>query len=501
MIDVDDLVREGLSEEAGGARFAPGRWARTVTDLPRPRGSRLIARRRVLPTLAGVAAAVVLIGAVVVPLAVLSRLGSGPNERRPGAGSAIDRFGIQLVPPEGWEGRAFQHGDTRYILLANFRIPPDIAGFSSELRNHLGPDQVTVFLQEYARTCPCPGFDPVELPVSIERSDMTSFEGVPSEHAFARRAFVASERWFDLWVEFGTESVPDARLAEVNEVLGTLRITPGSGWIAHQDRDDAMTVFTPETWTWREDPVPNLGEPRILFAAGTWAFPMGGGCGPEAALEELPANGALLWLLEYRVPSNADDFPARPVRLALSGEPETYECATARPTYLLRFRDGFRYFQLHVALGNAAAQRLQDDVVDVLNSLQAGLLPATERLARAIELCDRLPWVECPFADWVRNTIWEAGFAVDGRTDSAIVGSADGGSFYMWTTTNVEDPLEPGYGRLMEVQGVTVYGGSLQATWVTSGVRVWVQAGPTDRSLPTEDQLAALVRASLRTPI
>jgi hypothetical protein len=71
----------------------------------------------------------------------------------------------------------------------------------------------------------------------------------------------------------------------------------------------------------------------------------------------------------------------------------------------------------------------------------------------------------------------------------------------MWTTTNLDEPLEPSYARLMTVDGVTVFGGESQAVWETPELRVWVQAGPTDRSLPTEEQLEALVRASLRTPI
>jgi hypothetical protein len=500
MIDVDDLVRDALAEEARRARFAHGRWPRTLSDLPTPSGSRFIARRRVLPTVAGAAAAVLLLAAVVVPLAVLSRLGTGPDGGRLGAVSAIDRFGMHLALPEGWEGRAFQQGDARYVLLANFRMPEDTTA-SSELRDRLGPGQVTVFLQDLTETCPCGGFETIDLPVAVARSNMTSFEGVPDGHAFARRTFVVSGRWFDLWVEFGSRPAPEPLLEEVNDVLNTLRVEPGTGWVGHQDHDDSVTVFTPDTWTWREDPVPTLGEPRILFAAGTWNFPPGGDCGPQPALEELPPDGALLWLLEYRVPSNSADFPVRPVRLSLSGEPEVYECATTRPTYLLRFQDGFRYFQIHVAVGEAASEQTRRDVVDVLNSLSAGPLPTEERLDRALDLCERLPWAECPLADWVRNTIWEAGFSVDGRTDSAIVGSADGRSFYMWTTTNLDEPLEPSYGRLMSVDEVTVFGGGSQAVWETPELRVWVQAGPRDRSLPADEQLEALVRASLTTPV
>lgn len=499
MIDLDDLIRDSLSEEARRARFDHSRWARSASGLPAPRGHRFASRRRVVGTVATVAAAVVLVAAVVVPLVLLSRLGTDAGQVRPGGTAAFERYGIGIDVPDGWDGRVFHSGETRYVLLANFEIPSGVTGFSSELRGGLRPDQVTVFLQELTETCPCPGFEFVDLPLSIGPSDMTSFEGVPGEHAFARRTFVVADRWFDLWVEFGSEPAPGTLLAEVNDVLGNLRIGPDPGWVSHDDWDDAVTISTPETWTWREDPVPNLGEPRILFATGTWDFPTGGDCGPEPALESMPADGALVWLLEYRVPGNVDDFPPRPLHLALTGEPEVYECSVGHPSYLIRFRDGFRYIQLHVAVGEAATDATRRDVVDVLNSMSSGSLPEDERLARALDLCERLPWVECPLSDWVRNTIWEAGFAVDGRTDSAIVGNADGTSFYMWTTANIATPLEPSYAPLTEVDDVILFGGDTQAVWEAGGIRVWVAAGPTDRSLPSQQQIEALVRASMTT--
>jgi hypothetical protein len=500
MTDVDDLVREGLSEEARRARFTPSRWPRTVTDLPAPSGSRFVPRRQVLRTVAGVAAVVLLLAAVVVPLAILSRLGTGSRDAGPGAG-VFERIGLRFDLPPGWDKRAFLSIDTRYALLANFEIPPEATGFPSELRDGLRADQVTIFLQELTEICPCPGFERVQGPISITPSDMTSFEGVPHDHAFALRRVVVSERWFDIWVEFGAKPAPDQLVTEVNQILESFRAESDPGWVVTVDVDDAVRITTPATWTWHEDPVPALGEPRILFTTGTWEFPPGGECGPDAALDDLPADGALVWLLEYEIPSNLDDFPLRPDRLSLSGEPQVYECATAQPTYLFRFRDGFRYFQLHVALGDSASEHTRRDVVDVLNSLSAGPLPADERVDRALDLCERLPWVDCPLADWVRNAIWDAGFAVDGRTGSAIVGNADGTSFYMWTTTNPGDPLEPVYVPLMKVDNVTVFSGDTQAVWEARGIRVWVQAGPTDEVLPSREQIEALVRAGLTTPL
>jgi hypothetical protein len=439
----------------------------------------------------------VLAAAIAGPLLLLSRLGTAPRVG-PG-GSALDRYGLRIEVPEGWDGMVFLAGDVRYVLVTNFEIPPGVRGFSSELRDGLRTGQVTLFLEELTAACPCPGFDQVELPISVDASDMTSYEGVPTDHAFARRTFVVSDRWFDLGVEFGEKPAPEALVGRVNEVLSTLRIGSASGWTTHEDRDDAVRITTPEGWIWREDPVPNLGEPRILFATGTWDFPDGGECGPNPALEDLPPAGAFVWLLEYRVPANLDDFPRRPDHLALSGDPVLPECSTAHPNELIRFRDGFRFLQFHVALGAAVTDETRRDVVDVLNSMWPGALPQDETLVRALELCDQLPWIECPLSDWVRNTIWDAGFAVDGRTDSAVVGKADGTSFYMWTTAGQGEDLEPGYGLLMQVDGTAVHTDGTRAVWDTRGIRVWVQEGPDAEALPSHEQLEALVQASQTT--
>lgn len=498
MNDLDELIRAALTEEAGRARWDPDRWAPSLEGRRAPPRARFASVGPVSRAVTVLAAASLLAVAIAVPAAVLSGLRTEPDEARPGpAGPAPGRFGLSIDVPGGWDSRMFQQADTRYVLLANFDLPEGDV-FSSELRDSLRPGQVTVFLQEITEICPCGGFERVEDPVSVSSEDMTSFEGVPTDHAFALRRFVTSERWFDLWVEFGTRPAPGALLTEVNNVLSTLRIDRQSGWVVHEDRDDAVRMSTPAGWTWREDPVPNLGEPRILFAAGTWPFPAGGECGPNPALEALPAGGAFVWLLEYRTPSRLEDFPSRPYPLALRGDPEVTECSTAHPTYLLRFRDGFRMFQLQVALGDAATEATGRDVLDVLNSMWPSPLPQEETLARALELCDRMVWARCPLADWVRNTIWDAGFAVDGQTGSAIVGKADGSSFYMWTTRD-QGGLEPGSAPLMEVDGVTVRSGGIRAVWPTRGIRVWVEAGPTDRALPSEEVLAALVRASLTT--
>jgi len=108
-------------------------------------------------------------------------------------------------------------------------------------------DDVIIALTERSAICPCPGYDPTALPLSLEPEDFaTPFAvwqhfppqdgDIPDAHAFARRTFVRefeSEtgheeifRAFDLWVEFGTNPAPPRLVAEVNDLLASVVIGP-----------------------------------------------------------------------------------------------------------------------------------------------------------------------------------------------------------------------------------------------------------------------------------
>jgi hypothetical protein len=275
--------------------------------------------------------------------------------------------------------------------------------------------------------------------------------------------------------------------------LATLRIDAQSGWTTHADRDDHVSISTPVAWTFREDPVPNLAEPGILFATGTWPFPSGGDCGPDPALQDLTDDGALIWLLEYRRPENFDDFPPRQASLSL-GEPATYECSGSRPTYLIRFMDGWRYFQFQVGLGDGASDQTRQDVLDVLNSFSVEGSSEEETLPRWLYICDRVGFVHCPFADWIRDMVWDAGFIVGGVSNDAIGVQAEGARFLMWTTRPQMLSL-PGYSPVASVDGVTVYGNGTRDVWAVRGIDVWLDAGQrAGDSLPSQSVLEGLVR-------
>jgi hypothetical protein len=148
------------------------------------------------------------------------------------------------------------------------------------------------------------------------------------------------------------------------------------------DRDAGVAVTRPKGWHVVEPPISSLGEPAERLLLTSYPAERGGNCGPDRALRALPSGGALVYLFEYR-PSVGDpwrglrrrDFPLRPAHFALRrGALASYECWRA-PTYLIRFRDADRPFQLHVALGKRATAARRAQVLRVLDSLRFERLP------------------------------------------------------------------------------------------------------------------------------
>src|SRR2546423_6825323 len=196
MIDEDRLrekVREPLERSA-----AP------EPDLSRVRRrARALRARRVA---GAVVAGLVLIAGVVVPLTILSSIRGGPMHPVPGAaGTSLHIDGISISLPDGWVGRAYTNPDATGPILQFANRPLEPLGAAddnvmSATRSQLGPGQAAVVLREVSNDCPCAGYRPHRLPISIEpRSCPCGFEGVDASHSFARVEFVTGGRWFDLW--------------------------------------------------------------------------------------------------------------------------------------------------------------------------------------------------------------------------------------------------------------------------------------------------------------
>ena len=148
------------------------------------------------------------------------------------------------------------------------------------------------------------------------------------------------------------------------------------------DQEAGVAVTRPKDWHLVQPPISGLVEPAERLLLTSYPAQRGGSCGPDRALRAMPPGGALVYLFEYR-PRVGDpwrglrrrDFPRRPARFALQQSAlASYECIRA-PSYLIRFRDADRPFQLHVVLGPRATAARRAQVLRVLDSLRFEALP------------------------------------------------------------------------------------------------------------------------------
>lgn len=514
-MDLDERLREGLREAAGGTLFDRERWTASVSRGPgRVRLRRAPGPRPVRRWVAGAVVTAVLLAGIGVPLAVLSGLGGGGS--RPGAeaeGTTVSGSGLHLTIPEQWDGRAMGPPGTMFgpVLQASNRplLPPEDDDLATATRRALEPGQVALVLIDYTETRALLGHQPgddeefpvEELPISIRAQDFQpSWEGVDPSHQFAQRTFGINGRSFDLWVEFGEKPAPDALVAEVNEVLATLRVDPPdapTGLRTLTDADDGLSITIPAAWTFHQDPS-GPADPRTVFGVGTWAFPRGGDCAPTSAQEALPPDGGFLWLIEYRNGADPADFPARPEHFVLDRDTlGHYECSLV-PSYLIRFQDAGRSFQAHVAFGPEASDSLGPEFMRALESLEV-TAPVPEGCPS-----ETGPWADpdCPLSAWTRAIIEEAGYRVTGDTGGALEAAAPEGKFHVWAFppefTVEELKAEENYREMAIIDDTVVYSDGIRAVWIVQGLAVWVSVseGQTDDPSPPMAVLGDLVRSS-----
>jgi hypothetical protein len=378
MKDLETRVRESLNRDAEAVRFEPGRWTEGVTGRRRYRRGTPSMR-----TLGVVAAALVLLAGIVVPLALVSRLG-GDEEIGPGGG-VLKCYGLGIKLPAGWNGRIRGPAGTSFgphLHAANFELLEPDDDVASRARAGMSADQVTIVVIDVTTALardvrgPQEPYEPAELPARIRAEDFTDRgEGIYPGHAFARRQFSVAGRSLELRVEFGTDPAPEGLLAEANGVLASLTVEPlagESGYVRHVDQDDGLALTIPEAWSFDPDPT-RLIEPENVLAIGSWPFPRGGVCAPFDAIDDLPPDGVFMWLIEYHGPEPPEDFVPRPERFDLRdfshGE---VSCYAPDPQYQLRFRDAGRNFQVQIAFGPEASESLQTYALRALESLETG---------------------------------------------------------------------------------------------------------------------------------
>lgn len=214
-----------------------------IEDVVRRVAGGKASRDRWTRRLGWAAVAALLLAGIVLPLATLLPLGGSPKDdgrtRDPGASSAetFSVGGIQVAVPDGWEGHVYLvRGYTRPVIrMATFSLPDVDDIEASKARSAMNTDDVLIGLTEYSAVCPCPGFDQIELPISLEaEAFQTPFDvwhdlppqtdAVPSTHDFARLTFAVDHRFFDLWVEFGQAPAPQDAVSAVDAMLKSLTI-------------------------------------------------------------------------------------------------------------------------------------------------------------------------------------------------------------------------------------------------------------------------------------
>jgi hypothetical protein len=137
----------------------------------------------------------------------------------------------------------------------------------------------------------------------------------------------------------------------------------------HLDSEDGLAITIPASWAFAKDPTRPI-EPKNVLAVGSWRFPRGGACAPFAALRDLPAAGAFLWLIEYHGPRHPWDFPSRPEPFELGNRYGEFDCSGIVDTYQVLFQDEGRFFQLQVAFGPDAPDSQVREVLATMESLE-----------------------------------------------------------------------------------------------------------------------------------
>jgi hypothetical protein len=142
-------------------------------------------------------------------------------------------------------------------------------------------------------------------------------------------------------------------------------------------RADGISVRYPARWFATARHLTPVTWPPQVLAFASYPLPRddagADGCEPKEALDRLPARGIFIYGFEYAQPSpfgpiDARDFPPHPKRFRLVGLAR-YECL--RRSYMVRFRDAGRFFQVHVAFGPRAGAAVRATALRVLDSFRA----------------------------------------------------------------------------------------------------------------------------------
>jgi hypothetical protein len=327
-------------------------------------------------------------------LSIDGGLTSGPTGEPPGGPVPIPRFDpapgwntLRAVPPTWASTEPFTAHDLENV--ARYDIVQYRPG-STLLR--LPPEGVVIIASfafpSEARQVGSPNFPDRTLPLTLADSrGCGAWEGqvsatVPECVILAR----VDGQDVDVRVYFGNQNPSDAARAAADTELARLHFPgaetspsappPLTSGTSELDRDEGISLLVPDGWSYVQDPS-GPTEPRTVLAISNVPIPLGGECAPSAAVDALPPQGVLAWVILYG-DTQGNAFPPRPAAFSL--DPSTlapYECSGV-PSFMFRFSDQGRDFQVHVVLGPKASEADRDMLLASLSSMVVDRCPPAE---------------------------------------------------------------------------------------------------------------------------
>jgi len=314
---------------------------------------------------------------------------------------ALDGLSVEL--PVGWDGFVKHLGpDDQNPSLYAANVPwPDDGQNLAYLRARTAFEQLPADGVVISAVSGVHGVEPgaraLASPVKLADGYFLadSYEGQPAPRVSTQLIFGrVGDRFLNVQVFFGRND-PDATMrAEADAVLATLAVgaepaAPApAGWRKHRAPDLGVSATIPDSWHLGDPVLTNTVNPREVLALATYLFEGGGKVGgpcvaAQHALAAMPADGALIWLLEYR-PTRGDvwadlphsRFPLRDDNYAIARDELQPGVCGAGLGLSTTFRDADRPFQLWLFFGEKVSDARLAEVAQIVGGLRFDDLPA-----------------------------------------------------------------------------------------------------------------------------
>jgi hypothetical protein len=152
------------------------------------------------------------------------------------AAQRVSAHGLSITLPESWDGRIYKHGPEYGTVLqaGNFELPAEDNDIGEKTVKSLvesHSDRIYINILDHGPPQPeWPGWVQGTLPLSVSRSDFGIFGGVGPcavcKRQLALRHVIVNGHALIVLVSFGTRRPSDAAMAEANDVLQSVSVTP-----------------------------------------------------------------------------------------------------------------------------------------------------------------------------------------------------------------------------------------------------------------------------------